>query len=97
VVATAAGSHPTWIREGRTGWLVPPRAPVALAGRLAQVIDDSAAARKVGENARQAARELAAPRALAQELVRCYAAIARVPAQRATGLYIPAPRRLERA
>jgi len=97
VVATATGSHPTWIREGRTGWLVPPRAPVALSGRLAQVVDDSAAARKVGENARQAARELAAPRAVAQELVRCYGAISRVPAQRTTGIYIPAPRRLERA
>src|SRR5437588_9707228 len=30
VVATAIGPHPTWIREGRTGWLVPPRAPAAL-------------------------------------------------------------------
>jgi glycosyltransferase involved in cell wall biosynthesis len=97
VVATATGSHPTWIREGRTGWLVPPRAPVALAGRLAQIVDDSAASRKVGENARQAARELAATRAVAQELVRCYAAVARVPAHPSTGIYIPAPRRLERA
>jgi Glycosyl transferases group 1 len=97
VVATAVGSHPTWIREGKTGWLVPPRAPVALAGRLAQVIDDSAAARKVGENARQVARELAAPRAVAQELVRCYAAIGRVPLHRSTGIYLPAPRSLTRA
>jgi len=97
VVATATGQHPTWIREGRTGWLVPPRAPVALAARLAQVVDESSAARKVGENARQAARELAAPRFVAQELVRCYAAVARVPAQPSAGIYIPAPRRLQRA
>jgi hypothetical protein len=97
VVATAIGSHPTWIREGRTGWLVPPRAPVALAARLAQVVDDSAAARKVGESARQAAQELAVPRAVAQELARCYAAISRVPTQTWAGIYIPAPRRLQRA
>jgi glycosyltransferase involved in cell wall biosynthesis len=97
VVATSVGSHPIWIREGRTGWLVPPRAPVALAARLAQVVDDPAAARKVGETARKAALELAAPRAIAQELARCYAAIARVPAQPYTGIYIPGPRRLQRA
>jgi hypothetical protein len=97
VIATSVGSHPTWIREGRTGWLVPPRAPVALAARLAQVVDDPAAARKVGENAQKAAVELAGPRAVAQELARCYAAISRVPAQPYTGIYIPAPRRLQRA
>src|SRR5439155_20062135 len=71
VVATATGSHPTWVREGRTGWLVPPRAPVALAARLAQVVDDAIVAKKVGDNARAAALELAAPRAVAQELARC--------------------------
>jgi glycosyltransferase involved in cell wall biosynthesis len=97
VVATAIGSHPTWIREGRTGWLVPPRAPVALAARLAQVVDDPAGAKKVGENAQKAALELTAPRAIAQELARCYAAISRVPAQPYAGIYIPAPRRLQRA
>jgi hypothetical protein len=97
VVATAVGSHPSWIREGRTGWLVPARAPVALAARLAPVVDNPVGARKVGENARLAALELAAPRAVAQELARCYAAISRVPAQPYAGIYIPAPRRLQRA
>lgn len=97
VVATAVGSHPSWIREGRTGWLVPPRAPVALAARLAQVVDDAVAAKKVGENARLAALELSAPRAVAQELARCYAAVSRVPAQPFAGIYLPAPRRLQRA
>ncbi len=97
VVATATGLHPTWIREGRTGWLVPPRAPVALAARLAQIVDEPAVAKKVGENARKAAHELVAPRAVAQELARCYAAVARVPPQPYAGIYIPAPRRLQRA
>ncbi len=97
VVATAVGSHPTWIREGRTGWLVPPRAPAALAARLAQVVDDAALAKRVGENARQAALELCAPRAVAQELARCYAAVSRVPAQPFAGIYLPAPRRFQRA
>jgi L-malate glycosyltransferase len=96
VIATAIGSHPTWVREGRTGWLVPPRAPVALAARMAQVVDDPAAARRVGQNGRDAARELAVPRVVAQELARCYAAISRMPASPYAGIYIPAARRLQR-
>jgi hypothetical protein len=79
VVATGIGAHPTWVREGRTGWLVPPRAPAALAARLAQMVDDPELARKVGAQARIAATELVAPRAVSQELARCYAAIARAP------------------
>src|SRR5205823_1981490 len=99
VVATATGSHPAWIREGRTGWLVPPRAPAALAVRLAQVVDDPEMARKVGAKAREAALELAAPRATAQELARCYAAIGRAPAhQLLPGIFLPQPARgLQRA
>ena len=96
VVATAIGSHPTWIREGRTGWLVPPRAPVALAVRLAQIVDDQETAKRVGEQARQAALEIATPRAAAQELARCYAVIGKVPALQHTGIYFPG-RTLQRA
>src|SRR5262249_19764831 len=92
VVATAIGSHPAWIREGRTGWLVPPRAPAALAARLAQVGGDPLQSRQVGEEAGPAAPGAAAPRAVAQELARCYAAIGRVPALQGTGIYFPAPR-----
>lgn len=97
VMATAVGSHPNWIREGRTGWLVPPRAPVALAARLAQIVDDPESAKKVGANARVAAQETSLPRSAAQELARCYAAVARVPALHAVpGLYLPA-REFQRA
>ena len=87
VVATALGHHPTWIREGRTGWLVPPRAPVALAARLAQNIDDPNMAKRVGACAQEAAIDVAQPRAAAQELARCYAAVG-VP-ERVPALYLP--------
>lgn len=97
VVATAIGPHPTWIREGKTGWLVPPRAPGALAARLAQVLDDPEHARKVGNAARHAAVELASPRAVAQELARCYAAVGGI-ATPSRGLYLPvSSSRLSRA
>ncbi|HUJ25467.1 MAG TPA: glycosyltransferase [Myxococcales bacterium] len=90
VVATSIGPHATWIREGRTGWLVPPRAPAALAARLVQVVDDPEASRKVGANARLAAAEAASPRSAALELARCYTAISRVPVTRYGGIYLPA-------
>jgi glycosyltransferase involved in cell wall biosynthesis len=89
VVATAIGAHPAWVREGRTGWLVPPRAPAALAARLAHVIDDRDAAKKVGAQARSVARDQVAPRAVAQELARCYAAIGRLPAMPGHDHWVP--------
>jgi|GEM_PF-1447582 len=90
VIATAVGSHPTWIREGRTGFLVPPRAPVALSVRLCMLLDDPELARKVGHAGQLAALELVQPRAIAQELARTFAAIAR-PATAHSPLYHPAP------
>jgi glycosyltransferase involved in cell wall biosynthesis len=89
VVATAVGPHPAWIREGRTGFLVPPRAPAALAARLAQVVDDPELARRVGSAARKAALELTNPQLLALELARCWAAVSRPAPTPFTGLYLP--------
>ena len=89
VVATAVGPHPAWIREGRTGWLVPPRAPAALAARLAQVIDDCELATRVGAEAQRAAVELTHPQLMALELARCWAAVSRPAATPFTGLYLP--------
>jgi L-malate glycosyltransferase len=80
VVATAVGQHPVWIREGRTGFLVPPRAPAALAARLAQVLDDPALAARLGARARQAALELTQPHLVGLELARCWAAVSRLAA-----------------
>ena len=89
VVATAVGQHPNWIREGRTGWLVPPRSPAALAARVAQVVDDRALAARVGAAAQQAAAELAQPSLLALELSRFWAAVSRPASVPFTGLYLP--------
>jgi glycosyltransferase involved in cell wall biosynthesis len=97
VIATGIGSHPVWIREGRTGWLVPPRSPAALGIRLAQVLDDHELARRVGTAARKASAEAATARAVAQELARCYAVVGRsVTATSRVSLYLP-DRTLSRA
>jgi hypothetical protein len=63
---------------------------------MAQVVDDPILARRVGQNARQAALELAAPRVVAQELARSYAMVSRVPSPPYTGISLPAARRLHR-
>src|SRR5439155_19491647 len=95
-VATAVGQHPSWVREGRTGWLVPPRSPAALAARLAPVVDDPALAARVGAAARSAALELTQPSLLASELSRLWAAISRPLSAPFTGLYLPERRRAAR-
>lgn len=93
IVATAVGPHPSWIREGRTGLLVPPRAPAALSARLGAVLDDPALAARLREGARRSALDAAAPRARALELARCYAVVSR-PAARPTGAFLPVPARV---
>jgi hypothetical protein len=89
VVATAVGMHTTWIREGRTGWLVPPRSPGALAARLAQVIDDPELAHRVGQAAMRDALEHQRPANVALSLTRYWSGIARPPPSPFAGIYLP--------
>jgi hypothetical protein len=91
VIATAVGPHPTWIREGRTGWLVPARAPAALAARLAQVVDHPGMALRVGQAAKKDAQELANPGAVALALSRCWGSVARLSPAPSAGIYLPEP------
>jgi glycosyltransferase involved in cell wall biosynthesis len=53
VVATAVDGTPEAVREGETGHLVPPRDPEALAARLASLLRDPEAARRLGEAGRR--------------------------------------------
>lgn len=57
VVATDVGGTREIIEHGVTGWLVPPGHPEALAGCLAQILQDPAAARTVAERGRALALE----------------------------------------
>jgi glycosyltransferase involved in cell wall biosynthesis len=56
-VATAVGGTPEVLRDGATGWLVPPADPGALADALADALARPAEARRRGEAARRAVRE----------------------------------------
>ncbi|MFN2316238.1 MAG: glycosyltransferase [Gemmatimonadales bacterium] len=49
VVATATGGTPELVRDGGTGWLVPPADWVAMAGRIQGLLEDEDMARRMGE------------------------------------------------
>jgi glycosyltransferase involved in cell wall biosynthesis len=48
VVATAVGGIPELVKDGETGWLVPPADPQALAGRLRSLLRDSGLRQAMG-------------------------------------------------
>ena len=56
-VATAVGGTPEVLRDGETGWLVPPGEPGALADALEQALTRPGEARRRGEAAGRAVRE----------------------------------------
>ncbi|MCB2189062.1 MAG: glycosyltransferase [Deltaproteobacteria bacterium] len=53
VIACQVGGNPELVQPGRTGYLVPPRRPPELARAMARLMADPAAARALGEHARQ--------------------------------------------
>jgi glycosyltransferase involved in cell wall biosynthesis len=57
VVATAVGGVPELVEDGRTGWLVPPANPDALADRLRDLLLDPEKRRAMGAAGQARARE----------------------------------------
>jgi glycosyltransferase involved in cell wall biosynthesis len=53
LVATAAGGTPEIVREGQSGFLVPPGAPAALARRMTDLLEREALRRKMGAAGRR--------------------------------------------
>jgi len=56
-VATAVGGTPEVLEDGRTGWLVPPGDPPALAAALEAALTDRVEAERRGAAAQRATRE----------------------------------------
>ncbi len=57
IVATAVGGTPELIRDGESGFLVPPHAPSVMAERLGALLSDSELRARFGEEARQTDRK----------------------------------------
>ncbi len=72
VVATAVGGVPYMIREGETGWLVPPRDEDTLADALASALQDPERCVEMGRAARAEARQRFHPRPLAKKHLDVY-------------------------
>jgi len=72
VVATTVGGIPEVVESGRTGLLVAPSDPVALAGALLALVDSPATLREMGRRAAEGARERFDPKKTMVFLVDLY-------------------------
>jgi glycosyltransferase involved in cell wall biosynthesis len=71
-VATAVGGLPDFVRPGRTGWLVPPRDPRALADAIAEALSDPERARRMARVGRRLVAARLDVRKTAREVVSIY-------------------------
>ncbi|MFN2617709.1 MAG: glycosyltransferase [Thermoleophilaceae bacterium] len=72
VVASEVGSVPEAVREGETGFLVPPGDAAALAGALRRLLDDAELRTQMGERGRALVRERFTAARMARDYERLY-------------------------
>ena len=72
VVVTNVGSLPEYVRNGRTGYVVPARDPDALAARIVDLLKNGEARREMGEAAFRMASEKLSWQASAGEYLKVY-------------------------
>ncbi|MGO9243485.1 MAG: glycosyltransferase family 4 protein [Verrucomicrobiia bacterium] len=72
VIATAVGGIPSMVEHGQTGWLVPPRNPAELANAILQLLKAPELRARLGEAARQRARDRHLPDRVAVQTVQAY-------------------------
>jgi glycosyltransferase involved in cell wall biosynthesis len=75
VIATAVGGIPSMVKHGHTGWLVPPGNPVELAKAILQLLDDPELRARLGQAARQQARDRHRPERIAAQTAEAYQVI----------------------
>jgi glycosyltransferase involved in cell wall biosynthesis len=76
VVATRVGGIPEVVADGRTGLLVPPEDPEALAAAILRLYQDRALARRLGEAGYQVVHEKFSAQSMAGRIIREYERIA---------------------
>jgi glycosyltransferase involved in cell wall biosynthesis len=72
VIATAVGGLPELVEQGKTGWLVPPDSPPALADAIEAAASDPARRCEYGRNARERAAQFSIQRTV-EQIERFYA------------------------
>jgi glycosyltransferase involved in cell wall biosynthesis len=72
VVGSAVGGIPEAVEDGRTGILVPPRDPSALATAIVRLLDSPELRRQMGAAARASAQEKFSPSAITPQFERLY-------------------------
>ena len=75
VVASAVGGIPEVVDDGRTGLLVPPSDPKALADAVNRLLDDPGLAAEMGRAGRERAIAEFSWRAIAEQTVALYEAV----------------------
>jgi len=72
VIASAVGGIPSMVEQGQTGWLVPPRHPAELANAILQLLNDPEQRARLGQAARQCARDRHLPEHVAAQTMEAY-------------------------
>jgi glycosyltransferase involved in cell wall biosynthesis len=74
VVATTVGALPEMVEDGRTGYLVPPRDPEALADAVVRLLTDNQLRRRMGENGKRKVDSECSPEVVARQTLAVYRA-----------------------
>ncbi|MGX2040717.1 glycosyltransferase family 4 protein [Methylocaldum sp. MU1018] len=82
IVATSVGNFPEVVKEGETGFLVPPASPPALAEAIGKILANPDLAGAMGDNAKAIAEKLYDWNAIAGEMLTVLEKIASGPAAR---------------
>lgn len=82
VVATRVGGLPDVIEDGRSGFLVPPQDPAALADAVIRVVQDPALAQAMGQRARELAETRYAWRVVAERMKSAFEECLSAPSRR---------------
>jgi glycosyltransferase involved in cell wall biosynthesis len=72
VVVTSVGGLPGSVEDGRTGLVVPPRDPVALAGALVRLLHDDGLRRAMGDAGRRKLRAENSPEVVGRRALEVY-------------------------
>ena len=72
VIATAVGGLPEAVEEGRSGFLVPPQSPSALAEKIITLVSKPEPAKIMGEYARHLSETRFGWRSVARKIIKVY-------------------------